>query len=391
MSFTTKCFHHEEIKESVSMTPSELLYPESDVFSEPDIPNPPDDPPDDPPSTSKPEISKTNTISNQMTIKDLLSRKFPEPNWLVPNMIVAGIVNLSGRPKAGKSFFALQLAGAKATGGYFLEKQLTMGKVLYIDLENSPARMQRRARTMGISANANLFFSFDKLILDKSGLEKLEKDVEINAWSCVIIDTFSRALKVGADQMKPGEMSDLVGKLQEIALSHNMTIILIDHHRKISRDKNDETDNPVEDILGTTGKTAPLDTAIGLYSNAKEKKLMITGRDIEELVIFLNWNKESYCWSISRDKSEPNESRKDRVFKTIQSMMHQNILPTTTKIACHLNLNKSNVNSDLRDLEREGKIIKGEKRGRELPYILAKQQMPLKNTDEKEECETTTE
>ncbi len=239
------------------------------------------------------ENNRNDLSSNQMSIKDLLSKKFPDPNWLVPNMISAGIVNLSGRPKVGKSFLALQLAGAKATGGIFLGKELKKGKVLYIDLENSPARMQRRAKKMGISEDANLIFSFEKIILDNNGLKKLKLDIEKNKWDCVIIDTFPRALSIAFDQMKPEQMSSLIGELQDIALNNNMTIILIDHHRKSSREKGETFEFPIDDILGTTGKSAPLDTVIGLYRNGKNPKLIIIGRDIDDLELPLMWDKDS--------------------------------------------------------------------------------------------------
>ena len=45
--------------------------------------------------------------------------------WLIPGVIpAAGLVQLSGAPKAGKSFFTLALLKASLAGGFFLGHRL---------------------------------------------------------------------------------------------------------------------------------------------------------------------------------------------------------------------------------------------------------------------------
>jgi len=64
---------------------------------------------------------------------------FPMPNlqWVVPKMIPCpGVVVLSGKPKAGKSFLSMQLAQAVATGGYFADRRAKPGPVLYFMMES---------------------------------------------------------------------------------------------------------------------------------------------------------------------------------------------------------------------------------------------------------------
>ena len=46
------------------------------------------------------------------TLSEILDTEFPEPKWIVPSIVQEGLVMLAGRPKAGKSWMALQLAGA---------------------------------------------------------------------------------------------------------------------------------------------------------------------------------------------------------------------------------------------------------------------------------------
>ena len=51
---------------------------------------------------------------------------------------------LAGRPKAGKSWLALNLAEAIANGGKVLGVDVEQGDVLYLALEDNPRRLQQR-------------------------------------------------------------------------------------------------------------------------------------------------------------------------------------------------------------------------------------------------------
>jgi len=55
-------------------------------------------------------------------------------------------------------------------------------------------------------------------------------------------------------------MTMLVGALQEMAIRHGMAILAIDHHRKPSGYDSD----PIDDIVGSTAKSAVTDAALGL-------------------------------------------------------------------------------------------------------------------------------
>ena len=313
-------------------------------------------------------------VRSRMTIGELMSMDLPEPNWLVPGMISMGLTSVSGRPKVGKSKLCLQLAAAKATGEYFLSRKLEKGRVLYIDLENPPIRIQERAQKMEIPITADLVIESKWPHLDNGGLKDLEEDIKIEKWDLVIIDTLSRVLSVKADQLKLGQMSEMTGKLQTLAMSYKMSIILIDHQRKGNRNSGYD---PVDDILGSTGKSAPLDTILGLYRKGETVTLKIVGRDIEEQEIKLQLDPESLNWSVREEARSQNHSRKDSVLHASGELLDKDVMPTTTNIADHLGLDKGNVSSDLKELEAEGKMVAGEKQGRDKPYYPANRQ-PIK-------------
>jgi CRP-like cAMP-binding protein len=70
----------------------------------------------------------------------------PAPTWIVPGLIPAGVVVLAGRPKSGKSIFAMQLAVANCQHGEFLGRPVAGGESLYLDLENGERRIFDRLK-----------------------------------------------------------------------------------------------------------------------------------------------------------------------------------------------------------------------------------------------------
>ncbi|WP_176251158.1 AAA family ATPase [Sulfitobacter sp. HGT1] len=69
------------------------------------------------------------------TARDLQAMKFPPLKYSVDGIIVEGITLLAGKPKLGKSWMALNIAMAVASGGLALGTiQCKKGPVLYAAL-----------------------------------------------------------------------------------------------------------------------------------------------------------------------------------------------------------------------------------------------------------------
>jgi AAA domain len=73
---------------------------------------------------------------------------FDPLRWVVPQYLPEGLTVLAGKPKIGKSFLALDVAAAVASGGTCLGQQCERGDVLALFLEDSKRRLQRRLTTM---------------------------------------------------------------------------------------------------------------------------------------------------------------------------------------------------------------------------------------------------
>ena len=79
------------------------------------------------------------------TVTALQTMTFAQLKYIVPDLIVEGCVLLAGKPKHGKSWFALDLGLAVASARYCLgDKKCEEGDVLYLALEDGDRRLQRR-------------------------------------------------------------------------------------------------------------------------------------------------------------------------------------------------------------------------------------------------------
>ena len=95
--------------------------------------------------------------------------------------------------------------------------------------------------------------------------------------------------------MDLGEMTSILGSsFEKAALDREMTILAIDHQRK----SNGFVGNPIDDLLGSTAKSAVADFVLALYRERgkRETVLKVIGRDIEEREFILERDPDTCTW-----------------------------------------------------------------------------------------------
>lgn len=238
---------------------------------------------------------------------DILQAEFPPTIWVVPGLFSSGLAFLGGRPKVGKSWLALQLALSVTSGGYFLGQKIEQGSVLYLALEDSKRRMQERMKAQGWTVDAAQ--NMTVLTLDdfrkhigflhyRGNSEKLYTIVDQGKFRLVVVDTMSRAFSGLRDLDKAEVVTPVLSPLQEAAISQNFLYLFLDHHAK----PKGFNPNPVDDLMASTAKSAVADTLAGLYRDEQGfKKLMVTGRDMEETTSVLKWDRVTGCFQAVKD------------------------------------------------------------------------------------------
>lgn len=238
------------------------------------------------------EIQKPRAVvpwKKRWTGTELAAAEFPDPVWVVPGVIPEGTTLLAGRPKLGKSWLALQLAQAKAMGGYTLGETVEPGKVLYCALEDNARRIKDRMTGQHWPAAACAAVTF---ILETS-IDDLEALLEAEHFDFAVIDTFSKLVMAsGLDQNSGDDMTTAWGRLHGLSIRTGTSILVLEHHRKAW------TGDPVQDIAGSTAKAAVVDCVAGLYRERGQSKatLSVTGRDVEEREIELYFKPGDLMW-----------------------------------------------------------------------------------------------
>ena len=283
---------------------------------------------------------------------DLLQAQFPPESWYVENLIGQGLSVLTGASKIGKSWTALQLVTALDQGGYFMGTlKASRCDVLYLALEDTPRRIQRRLIKQGIT----VAFNGSRLEVTRCNVPALCAYLKANPQiRVVIIDTLQKLL--GLNDLN--DYSEAVGglsALKAIADDLDIAIVAIHHNRKGSNEDGDH----MESALGSTGINGTADTTITMRRKrgTNDATLSVTGRDFEDCSYSLSWDRELCSWSIAGQGAlEPALTEvQQQIIDLIESEERS---WTTAEIAEITGIKKYEVSRQAKELANKGHIKK---------------------------------
>jgi len=173
------------------------------------------------------------------TAAELMACEFPEPRWAVPGVIAEGLTLLAGAPKVGKSWLALGLGIAVATGGKALGAlDVTAGDVLYLALEDPPRRLQERLAKVlaGATAPGRLTLSIACEPIPAGGAQRICAWLDAHPDSrLVVVDVFAKVRGAGTANGSQYEADyAAMSALKQIADRYGVAIVVVHHTRKAS-------------------------------------------------------------------------------------------------------------------------------------------------------------
>ncbi len=164
----------------------------------------------------------------------------PTAKWLVDSLWAAeGVGVIGGTPKSCKTWLALDLAVAVASGSPALGRfpVPTAGPVLAYGAEDGPEQL--RDRLMAITRARNLHLAdLDLFLLTVPSL-RLDSALDrarLDATLCrlrprlLLLDPFVRLHR--SDENSAADMAALLGELRDLQRRHHLAIILVHHLRK---------------------------------------------------------------------------------------------------------------------------------------------------------------
>lgn len=303
----------------------------------------------------------------------LINNPLNEVEYVIEDILPMGLHLFCGASKIGKSWLMLKICLQVSTGQTIWELKTKECDVLYLCLEDTIERIQKRLFKLTDEASRRLHFAVstnkisDGLVFQLETFLSKNKDTKL-----IIIDTLQKIRNQSKDNAYASDYGD-ISVLKTIADKYKIAIIVVHHIRK-------QTDSDVfNKVSGTTGIMGSSDSTFILDKKSREDStatLFITGRDIEYQEFILKFENDTCNWElISRSKQKELEEKKtpDVIFKIIEFMENKeiwkgsatellkelnvtNIAPTIiTKIINEYHFSKLKENNIYYSLERNNK------------------------------------
>ena len=228
----------------------------------------------------------------------LMSQPLTPLNFVVDTLLSQGLHILAGSPKVGKSWLALWLAVTVAKGEAVWGMGVKQGTTLYLCLEDSTLRIQNRLFEITEDAPASVHFTTNSDTLGKGLEEQLRAFLSEHPDTVlVIIDTLQMIRGTGYDNTYANDYRDL-SVLKHIADTHGIAILLVHHLRK-----RQDSDDPFNDVSGSTGRIGAADTNFILRRkrSGNAATLLVSGRDVEYQELTLQFN--DLVWELVERKN----------------------------------------------------------------------------------------
>jgi hypothetical protein len=293
------------------------------------------------------------------TAAAIVAMVLPDPKWAIPGILCEGLNILAGGQKLGKSWLALSVCIAIASGGRALGKiEVLQGDVLYLALEDTLRRLQDRLLKLmqGEVAPERLTIYTEWPRLDEAGLEWLRKWLTQHPEArLVVIDTLK---KIRPPRSKNGsvydEDYDFMGELKRLADEFEVAFLVLHHVRKAS------AEDVFDTVSGSIGLTGAADATLVLTRSRgkKEGLLHLTGRDVEEQAdedaMALEWDVDTGCWTLTgKVASQMVSGERQQIIEVLETLAR----PLSPKeIADMLNKNPSTTRTLLQKMTNQGQI-----------------------------------
>jgi hypothetical protein len=282
---------------------------------------------------------------------------FPPVAFCVPGLIPEGLTMLTGKPKVGKSWMALDICIAKAAGLTCLGgRQPDQGDVLYAAMEDNRRRLQRRIKklvsVLDIEWPQQLTLANSWRRLNEGGVNDIREWIEQTGNpTLVVLDTLAGVKPVGMrDSYSYAEDYKSLTELHRLANDKGISIIVLHHTRKM------EAEDPIDTVSGTLGLTGCVDTVIVINRTSQGTTLYVTGRDIEEAEHAINFDKESCQWTILGDAHDVQRSESRKKILAVLAQATDTLGPQ--EIAASTGLTLNNVWQLMFQMTRDGEVVK---------------------------------
>lgn len=292
-----------------------------------------------------------------ITLAELQHKHFDDLRWVIEDIAPEGALLIAAKPKAKKSWLALNLGLAIAMGGRALGRyNVLQGDVLYLDLEGNQRRIQSRVRQIlgvqDVAWPANFHVHTEWGVGDACINELREWLLRHPTTSAVVVDLLHE-IRPPLDPREDRYAYDrnMLVALNKLAEDLHVCIMVIHHTRKM------KGDDVFEEISGTLGITGAVST-IWVLSKAQDGTvtLNVQGRDlVHDEPLALEWDAYLCGFRVSGLASEVAVSDTRR---RIIEFLDDDQQHSPREIAEAIEASVGSVDQRLRDLLKSGVVEK---------------------------------
>ena len=255
-----------------------------------------------------------------VTMEELFDTVYDSTPPVIDGLLYNGVSIIAGSGKVGKSFLMAQIGYHVSTGTPLWGMPVRKCKVLYLALEDSFSRLQKRLYQMfGGMPTKDFVLTTSAGRLGDSFDEQLINFLEENPdTGLVIIDTLIMIRDTDGDNYSYSEDYDFIMKLKQFALRRNICIVLVHHTRKES------SSDPFDMISGTKGLYAAADASFVLMKEKRESgeaSLYVTGRDQPDAKLSLVRDPEKLTWELDSVSADAWTEPKDPVIEAVAMLV----------------------------------------------------------------------
>ena len=252
---------------------------------------------------------------------DLMDMQFPDSPELIEKVLGKGLYILAGAPKIGKSWLVLWIAHCVSVGAPVWELKTKKCDVLYLSLEDTYQRLQRRLVEVSGGETGSLTIATDAELLG-GGLEEqlgsfLQEHPETKF---IIIDTLQKIRQLSGDTYSYAGDYSTMAALKQIADRFGLTILLVHHTRK------QKSSDAMEKISGTTGLMGCADGSLVLEKESRlgsQGSLTITSREHPDMKLLLDFDKDAKTWKFIGYAEVQEEEPEDPILAAVSQFMKE--------------------------------------------------------------------
>lgn len=297
----------------------------------------------------------------RINTNDLMAKEFEPIRWIVPGYLPEGFSVLAGRQKLGKTWLAIDIALAVASGGMSMGAiEVEAGDVLYLDLENGERRVQRRVDAIYPDPRSRpdlsrLEWVTDAPALDKGLIDALEDwRLSVANPRLVVIDVLQRIKPVGSAARNSYENDySAWAPLQQWAMRNGIAVVGLHHTKKGG------ADDPLEALSGSNGLSACADTTLVLDRDGNGITLYVRGRDVDEKESALDF--ADGIWTMKGDAAKIRMTTERQAI--LDALLDADEPMSPNDLVAATRMTSNNVRQLLFKMAKAGEVIK-EGRGR---------------------------